>query len=186
MINALSLGLRDLVEQGGFVMPGLILLSLVLFTALFRLLLELFLAWRMPHPVYRVVENGPSSGLQPQEMDDVALVRERAEWRLHFDRRLKFGRILTSAAPLLGLLGTVAGMLKTFSALGLREGLKTIDLVASGISEALITTETGLSIAIAGLALLWVLKGCRRRLLLRFEAWEAAYALSQYQRKTPC
>lgn len=69
-----------------------------------------------------------------------------------FDRDLKFMRRAVSAAPLLGLLGTVTGMLSTFSALATGSGgEKTMELVAGGISEALITTETGLVIALPGL-----------------------------------
>jgi biopolymer transport protein ExbB len=61
-------------------------------------------------------------------------------------------RICVSAAPLLGLLGTVTGMLGTFGALATGSGgEKTMGLVAEGISEALITTETGLVIALPGL-----------------------------------
>ena len=71
-----------------------------------------------------------------------------------FDRDLKFMRRAVSTAPLLGLLGTVTGMLATFKGLASGAGGdKTMDLVASGISEALITTETGLVIAIPGLFL---------------------------------
>ncbi len=69
-----------------------------------------------------------------------------------FERDLKVMKICVSAAPLLGLLGTVTGMLATFAALASGAGGdKTMELVASGISEALITTETGLVIAIPGL-----------------------------------
>lgn len=69
-----------------------------------------------------------------------------------FDRDLKFMRRTVSTAPLLGLLGTVTGMLSTFGALASGSGgEKTMSLVASGISEALITTETGLVIALPGL-----------------------------------
>ncbi len=69
-----------------------------------------------------------------------------------FARDLRVMRICVSAAPLLGLLGTVTGMLATFGALASGSGgEKTMDQVASGISEALITTETGLVIAIPGL-----------------------------------
>ena len=61
-------------------------------------------------------------------------------------------RICVSAAPLVGLLGTVMGMLDTFGALAVGTGGdKTMGLVAAGISEALITTETGLVIALPGL-----------------------------------
>jgi len=69
-----------------------------------------------------------------------------------FERDLRVMRICVSAAPLVGLLGTVTGMLATFGALAAGSGgEKTIALVASGISEALITTETGLVIALPGL-----------------------------------
>jgi len=69
-----------------------------------------------------------------------------------FDRDLRVMKICVSAAPLLGLLGTVTGMLATFSALATGSGGdKTMGLVAEGISEALITTETGLVIALPGL-----------------------------------
>lgn len=71
-----------------------------------------------------------------------------------FNRDLKFMRRAVSTAPLLGLLGTVTGMLGTFEALALGSGgQKTMDLVAGGISEALITTETGLVIALPGVFL---------------------------------
>jgi biopolymer transport protein ExbB len=69
-----------------------------------------------------------------------------------FDRDLRFMKRAVSTAPLLGLLGTVMGMLTTFKALASGSGgQKTMDLVAGGISEALITTETGLIIALLGL-----------------------------------
>ncbi|MBE7557728.1 MotA/TolQ/ExbB proton channel family protein [bacterium] len=69
-----------------------------------------------------------------------------------FERDLGVMRVLVGAAPLLGLLGTVTGMLATFSALASGAGgEKTMAMIASGISEALITTETGLVIALPGL-----------------------------------
>ncbi|MDF7808191.1 MotA/TolQ/ExbB proton channel family protein [Pontiellaceae bacterium B12219] len=68
------------------------------------------------------------------------------------NRDLKVMQTCVSIAPLLGLLGTVTGMLATFAALATGAGGdKTMGMVASGISEALITTETGLLIALPGL-----------------------------------
>jgi len=69
-----------------------------------------------------------------------------------FARDLRVMKTCVGAAPLVGLLGTVTGMLSTFEALSTGSGGdKTMGLVASGISEALITTETGLVIALPGL-----------------------------------
>jgi len=69
-----------------------------------------------------------------------------------FDRDLRIMKICVSIAPLLGLLGTVTGMLTTFDALASGEGgEKTMSMIAAGISEALITTETGLMVALVGL-----------------------------------
>lgn len=69
-----------------------------------------------------------------------------------FERDLKVMGICVASAPLLGLLGTVTGMITTFSALTTGAGGdKTMSMIAGGISEALITTETGLIIALPGL-----------------------------------
>lgn len=57
--------------------------------------------------------------------------------------------VLITVAPLLGLLGTVIGMLTTFLGLASSTG-QTVGLVASGIRVALITTQTGLLVAIPG------------------------------------
>lgn len=75
-----------------------------------------------------------------------------------FDLDLRVMKVAVAAAPLLGLLGTVTGMLTTFR--GLAEGgggEKTMSLIASGISEALITTETGLVLGLSGLIFQFIL-----------------------------
>lgn len=69
-----------------------------------------------------------------------------------FQRDLMVMKICVSAAPLLGLLGTVMGMLTTFSALSTGSGGdETMGAIAGGISEALVTTATGLIVALPGL-----------------------------------
>ena len=73
------------------------------------------------------------------------------------DRRLNLLNTLVATAPLMGLLGTVLGMLTTFSGIATGGG-KTIDLISGGISEALITTEMGLLIAIPGYFFSYLLK----------------------------
>jgi biopolymer transport protein ExbB len=58
--------------------------------------------------------------------------------------------VLAAAAPLLGLLGTVTGMISTFDIMA-QFGTGNAKAMAAGISEALITTQTGLFIAVPGL-----------------------------------
>ena len=58
--------------------------------------------------------------------------------------------ILAAAAPLLGLLGTVSGMVETFRVIGIY-GMGNAQAMASGIREAMITTQAGLLVAIPGL-----------------------------------
>ena len=54
----------------------------------------------------------------------------------------------------MGLLGTVTGMISTFQSLVDRAGQKSFEGLADGISVALITTETGLAVAIPAVILL--------------------------------
>ncbi len=82
----------------------------------------------------------------------------RAAHMPELQRRVYFCTILVGAAPLTGLLGTVIGMLGTFFGLSVSSGGNTIDLVAGGISEALITTQTGLVLAIPAYVMISVIK----------------------------
>lgn len=160
-------------------MPPLAILSLILFTTLFHLAIDLF-------QNSKEISNTLSKKTDSTEIDNELLSVQRSEWLINFDRRLKFVRIITATAPLLGLLGTVAGMLKTFTALSLKSSSNTIDLIASGISEALITTETGLSIAILGLIVTWAIKGMRRRLVIRIQSQDTQKTLLQFESKEAC
>jgi len=59
--------------------------------------------------------------------------------------------IIVSTAPLLGLLGTVGGMIETFDSLTDMELFSQTGGIAGGISQALVTTQFGLTVAIPGL-----------------------------------
>jgi biopolymer transport protein ExbB len=59
-------------------------------------------------------------------------------------------RVLVPLSPLLGLIGTVGGMLEVFDSMALR-GSADARAMASGVSEAMICTMTGLAVSITGL-----------------------------------
>lgn len=72
--------------------------------------------------------------------------------RPKLERFLPFMALTAAAAPLLGLLGTVTGMIKTFNLITIF-GTGDAKSLSSGISEALVTTELGLCVAIPSLIL---------------------------------
>jgi len=94
------------------------------------------------------VRNLGSSKLFLEEMMLSVILKKRPE----MERFLPFLAITAAAAPLLGLLGTVVGMIKTFALITIF-GTGDPKALSSGISEALVTTELGLSVAIPTLVL---------------------------------
>jgi len=60
-------------------------------------------------------------------------------------------RVLLAALPLLGLLGTITGLLKTFLDMSLTGGFNMQQLIAGGIAEAMFTTQLGLVLVVPGL-----------------------------------
>ena len=107
----------------------------------------------------------------------------RASETAPFDRDLRVMKICVAAAPLLGLLGTVTGMLSTFEALSTGGGgEKTMGMIAAGISEALVTTETGLMIALPGLFISHLLGRNCDRYKSFLAHMETVYAQALYKR----
>src|SRR5690606_33509692 len=65
-----------------------------------------------------------------------------------FEAPLKILEVIAALAPLLGLLGTVLGMMDAFSAMAASEGRANASQLSGGIHEALTTTAAGLVVAI--------------------------------------
>lgn len=75
----------------------------------------------------------------------------------HMDRSIAFTNTLVTTAPLIGLLGTVMGMLLTFQSIGAGSGEMATSM-AKGISAALFPPEVGLCVALPGLMMLQMLQ----------------------------
>ncbi|MEY3011688.1 MAG: hypothetical protein RIT45_423 [Pseudomonadota bacterium] len=151
-MNALWPKLQELLLAGGWVMPPLVLAAAVLWAGL---------AWRATTlrravlgGVERVLASADATAVGPDAATAAARRRRLDAAVLPARLWLGSGRRLVEAivvaAPLTGLLGTVSGMIGTFEALS--DGAATATGgVAGGISEALLTTQAGLVVAIPGL-----------------------------------
>jgi biopolymer transport protein ExbB len=137
--------LTETIERGGPAVIAIMALSLILYARCADLLLSLrragFRAYASHLP--------PARRLEELQLAQAAL---RDDFR---QKRLALGAMIT-AAPLLGLLGTVGGMIKTFGSLSDQTGQKSMDGLASGISEVLVATESGLAVAIPAMLLVYL------------------------------
>lgn len=134
----------DLIAKGGPAMIAIMALSVVLYARCCRLLLGLRRSRRRLGEVDRGRAEPTAVGRPMQE----AL----QEWFRH--QRIALGAMI-AAAPLLGLLGTVSGMAKTFEGLSAQAGRSSMEVLARGISEVLVATESGLVVALPALALVY-------------------------------
>lgn len=155
-------------QAGGYVMPPLVGATLVLWYALgYRLSV---LRRGRGGDVTTLVRSHSAGGQRPPRgLADIAVVRGLAVLeknpphpRRHLEeitaelrREARSYRILTRAivtvAPVVGLLGTVDGMIETFDSLQDMNLFAQSGGIAGGISQALFTTQMGLAVAIPGL-----------------------------------
>jgi biopolymer transport protein ExbB len=93
-------------------------------------------------------------GLQNHQMQATALKEELANHGRRQVRSLERGlgvlETVAAVSPILGLLGTVVGMIKVFKIISI-QGVGEASALSGGISEALITTAAGLTVAIPAL-----------------------------------
>ena len=88
----------------------------------------------------------------PRENLESKIEEKAAEVQYSLERNLTMLGTISTISPLIGLLGTVVGMITAFTGLTETSGANP-DLLAAGISQALITTAFGLLIAVPGLVL---------------------------------
>jgi biopolymer transport protein ExbB len=103
------------------------------------------------NPILRIVSetliNGNTGAISGERTSRILLGERLSMVFYRAMRHLAIIRCLAAAAPLLGLLGTVSGLIHTFEAMH-RFGFGSSGLLASGIAEALTATQCGLALAI--------------------------------------
>ncbi len=137
----------DLLLAGGWIIAMILLLTFIMW----MLILQRYLVLRFD---VAGVASAAHAGWQAGRSSD-QLVNRRLRAAITHGFRNRLGgslasiQVLTAVLPLLGLLGTVAGMIETFSVMTVF-GSGNVRGMAGGISQALITTMAGLITALTG------------------------------------
>jgi len=190
----------ELIVAGGWIMAPIILCSILAFT----IVVERFLTLRekkiapvnlveqiiklhqkqriTSEAIEKLYNNSPlgrilASGLRnmnsQREVMKESIEEEGRQVAQDLERFLNTLGTIASITPLLGLLGTVIGMIKVFTVIT-SLGVGDPKILADGISEALLTTAAGLSVAIPTVMFYRFFRGRVDELLLKMEA-QAVY-----------
>ena len=102
-----------------------------------------------PSPIARIGEAGLRNWHRPLEHVEKSIEDAGQREVAHLRKHMRSLSVIASIAPLLGLLGTIFGMIKAFQTVAASgEALGRTELLAEGIYEAMITTAAGLIVAI--------------------------------------
>ncbi len=163
----------ELITRGGFMMYPLLISALLALTVIFERYYVLLVRLTTPsESVTKTLEqarsgdvgsalktcegNSPllsvlSAGLkhfdQPIEEMELAMKNQAESWVPKLEKRIDFIDTVITAAPLMGLLGTITGMMASFRVLS-QKGVNEPNAITGGVAEALIATATGLVIAL--------------------------------------
>ncbi|WAK01439.1 MotA/TolQ/ExbB proton channel family protein [Methylobacter sp. YRD-M1] len=182
----LLIEIKDFMDKGGFVMPPLLFLTMLLWYGLGYRFWVLRRSGR--YSIRELVrnENGdwqhrPKDIVEEAVRDGFTLKKQAPKnLRKHLDsgfyvyekeirKYTALIKIVVAIAPLMGLLGTVTGMIETFDSLAEMALFSQSGGIAGGISQALFTTQMGLSVAIPGVLAKSVLDRKQRRIQAELE-----------------
>lgn len=170
-----SLSLIDLLFKGGFMMIPIILLSFIAIYIFTERMLTIkkasqtspqFMERVKRHvasgdingarllcadentPIAKMIEKGISRIGSPLKNIEVAIENVGKIEVYNLEKNLSVLATIAGAAPMLGFLGTVTGMIQAFIAIAQHEGTVSPKLLSSGIYEAMLTTAAGLVVGI--------------------------------------
>lgn len=189
--GGLWLQVYDLWHDGGVVMPSLFVAAALLWYVLglrllrlrrgdgrtVRALLHAFRD-RPDAPTHGLVDEAARRGAALVTLRGLPVPARQAEEALSdLEDTLHAGtslsQVLVAVAPLLGLLGTVTGLIETFGSLGQSSTSAASEGIAGGIVEALYATQMGLAIAVPGLLVGGLLRSREDALRVEIESIKA-------------
>ena len=128
----------------------------------------------MPGPIGHMLQQGVRYSDHDPELVEEILYESVVETQPKVMRLLPFISVTAAVSPLLGLLGTVTGMINTFNRIKIF-GTGDAKSLSGGISEALITTEFGLIVAIPSLLIYAILSRQAKGYLSRMEKMSISF-----------
>lgn len=185
----------ELIQQGGWLMLPILLSSVIALTIVIERFISLqakkvtpstlvaqvwqwhknktltnehIIALGNNSPLGKILAAGLINRNQPREIMKESIEEVGHQVIHELERYLNTLGTIASITPLLGLLGTVIGMIKVFAAIT-TQGVGNPTVLAGGISEALITTAAGLSVAIPTLIFYRFFRGRVEELVLKME-----------------
>lgn len=168
------LGGFELILRGGFMMYPLLLAGLIALTVIMEKIYTFHRRYNTPPEflgkVLNLMRSGDFSGADnlckglnapiasvllsgiehfenPVEEMELAMKNRAEEWVPLLEKRIDIIDTVITAAPLMGLLGTITGMMASFRVLS-EKGVNEPNAITGGVAEALIATATGLVIAL--------------------------------------
>lgn len=147
-LGKLTEALPQFFALGGLTLWGILLATIVLWTLIIERYVFLYTSY--PSHVHELLTTWRARTDRRSWYARQLRRMDIAEASYQLRRSLPMIRALTASLPMLGLLGTVNGMIHTFTVMRLF-GTGNANGLASGISEALVTTMAGLVCALPGL-----------------------------------
>lgn len=173
--SAETISLLELLTKGGYMMLPLVLLSIIALYIFIERVMTINREAKTPNgftdsirskviggdingarvlcqetdtPVARMLEKGLSRIGSPLKNIEVSIENVGKIEVYKLEKNLSFLATISGAAPMIGFLGTVTGMIQAFIAIAQEEGAVSPKLLSSGIYEAMITTAAGLVVGI--------------------------------------
>ena len=185
---------KDRIEQGGIVGYCIIALGIIgLIIAILRFLALSNASRKVTaqlkrdtastdNPLGRVLAAYESNRGADTETVELKLSEAALKEMPDLTKGLLFIKVVSAVAPLMGLLGTVTGMIKTFQVITLY-GAGDPKMMAGGISQALMTTVLGLVVAIPMVLLHTVVSGQSRKIVNILQSQSAGLVAQHSERK---
>ena len=187
--------IKDRIEQGGIVGYCIIALGIIGLIIAFMRWMALSTADRKvkaqlkrdaastDNPLGRVLAAYESNRGADTETIELKLSEAALKEMPNLTKGLLFIKVVSAVAPLMGLLGTVTGMIKTFQVITLY-GAGDPKMMAGGISQALMTTVLGLVVAIPMVLLHTVVSGKSRKIVNILQSQSAGLVAEHSERKS--